>query len=261
MGSALVLAVMGNEQLQLSGALERPQHPLLQRDIASHVGLNDCGVKVSDDIHAVVAEADVVIDFSSPEHSVALSLVAAELGKIHVIGTTGFSDEDEATLQKAAASCVIVKSANMSVGVNVMRVLTQKAAAILAADFDVEILDVHHRRKVDAPSGTSLALAESVARGRGVATDKALDAGFRWGHTQARELGRVGFGSLRGGDVVGTHSVLFLGNGETFEMTHRAQDRSIYAQGAVQAALWAQGKPHGLYDMVDVFQGILADCD
>ena len=257
MGSTLVLAVMGHEELRLSGALERAGHPLLRRDIGSHVGLDTCGITISDDIKSVVAETDVVIDFSSPSHSVALSSVVAELGKIHVIGTTGFSDEEESVLQKSASSCVIVKSANMSVGVNVMRVLTQQAASILDTHFDVEILDVHHRRKVDAPSGTALALAESVARGRGLGAGGKHE-GLRWGHSQAREQGRVGFGALRGGDAVGTHTVFFLGDGETFEMTHRAQDRSIYAQGALQAALWARGQPHGLYDMVDVFQGILA---
>jgi 4-hydroxy-tetrahydrodipicolinate reductase len=206
---------------------------------------------VTCDIAAALANADVVVDFSSPEATVGMARAAAKAKVAHIIGTTGFTDDDLAVIAQAARDTVIVRSGNMSLGVNLLAVLVERAAKALGPAWDAEIVEMHHRLKVDAPSGTALLLGEAVARGRGVdlATHSARG---RDGVTGARPTGEIGFASLRGGTVVGDHTVIFAGAGERIELSHRAEDRGVFARGALAAALWTRGKAPGLYSMADV---------
>ncbi|MCC6000215.1 MAG: 4-hydroxy-tetrahydrodipicolinate reductase [Pararhodobacter sp.] len=251
MGQTLVRLIGENDSLVLSAALERPGHDWLGQDVGQAMGGAVLGVIVSHDAEAALAEAQVVIDFTAPAATVALARAAARHRVAHVIGTTGFSADDLAALAECARETVIVRAGNMSLGVNLLVTLTQRVAAALDADFDIEIVESHHRQKVDAPSGTALMLGDAAARGRGVTLDQAADRG-RDGITGAREKGRIGFAAVRGGDVVGEHDVLFLGEGERIVLRHVATDRSIFARGALKAALWAQGRAPGEYDMIDV---------
>ena len=196
---------------------------------------------------------DVIIDFTLPEGSVAHAKLAAKHQKTLIIGTTGLSVEDEDHLKEAAKSTVIIYSANMSVGVNLLLSLVEKAAAKLSADWDIEIFEAHHKYKVDAPSGTALALGKSAATGRGNSLENLADYN-RHGLTGAREKGKIGFSVARGGDVIGDHTVSFYGDGERLEMTHKASNRSLFAKGALHAALWSEGKEAGLYSMQDVLE-------
>jgi 4-hydroxy-tetrahydrodipicolinate reductase len=205
---------------------------------------------VTDDVEAALANADAIMDFTAPAASVALARIAAARGLVHIIGTTGCTAEDDAEIAQAAVGARIVKSGNFSLGVNVLLGLVRQAAAALPG-FDVEIVEMHHNKKVDAPSGTALMLGQAAAAGRGVdlATHKVSG---RDGHTGAREPGTIGFASLRGGNVVGDHSVILAGSSERIELTHRADNRALFADGAARAALWARDQAPGLYTMADV---------
>ncbi|KUO54791.1 MAG: 4-hydroxy-tetrahydrodipicolinate reductase [Alphaproteobacteria bacterium BRH_c36] len=251
MGRVLIRAVCEIKGAVLSGGTEQPGSPAVGADLGTLAGLEPLGVAVSSDASAVIAGADAILDFTAPAATVEFARTAAEQGVAHIIGTTGCSSEDEAAIAEAATRTAIVKAGNMSLGVNLLTALTAKVAAALDVDFDIEILEMHHRHKVDAPSGTALMLAEAAAKGRGVALgEKAVRV--RDGHTGPRRAGDIGMQSLRGGSIVGDHSVIFAGNGERITLSHHAEDRSIFARGAVKAALWARDKEPGLYSMIDV---------
>lgn len=251
MGRTLVRVVAETPGLAVVGGLERTGSPDLGCDVGELAGLAPLGVKASDDPLPLFAKADGVLDFTSPAATLAFAELAAQARIVHVVGTTGFSAADEAALAAAARHAVIVKSGNMSLGVNLILGLVAKAAAALGPDFDAEIVEMHHRHKVDAPSGTALMLGEAVAKARGVEL-AANSVRSRDGHTGPRRRGDIGFAALRGGSVVGDHSVILAGEGEVVEIGHRAFDRAIFARGAVRAALWGRGKKPGIYSMADV---------
>ena len=251
MGRMLVQAIAATDGCRLAGALERPDSVALGQDAGLLAGTGKSGVIITDDPLPVFAHADGVLDFSTPEASVANADLAAQARVVHVIGTTGLSEADFKRLEAAARHARIVQSGNMSLGVNLLASLVRKAAATLGEDFDIEVLEMHHRMKVDAPSGTALLLGEAAAQGRAVAL-KDRSVRVRDGHTGARNPGDIGFASLRGGTVVGDHSVIFAGPGERIELVHRAEDRGLFARGAVRAALWAMDKKPGYYTMADV---------
>lgn len=257
MGRALISLIAATEGVALIGALEGPQSEALGQDAGTLAGCRPLGVKISSDALACVAAADGIIDFTTPRASLELAALAAQARIVHVIGTTGFSAEDEARVAAAAHHAVIVKSGNMSLGVNLLAALVEQAAHALGPDYDIEIVEMHHRKKVDAPSGTALLLGEAAARGRGVRlADKSVRG--RDAMTGVREAGAIGFASLRGGTVVGEHAVIFAGPGERLELIHKAEDRGIFARGALHAALWGRGKKPGLYTMADVLASPVA---
>lgn len=250
MGAANIRAVLATPGLTLAAAFDRAGTSAIGRDAGALAGHEPVGVIVTDSPERAL-DADAILDFTAPAASVALARQAAVHGLIHIIGTTGCSDADNAAIAEAAAAGArIVKAGNFSLGVNLLAALVKRAAAALA-DFDIEILEMHHSGKVDAPSGTALLLGEAAAEGRGVSL-ATHSVRVRDGHTGAREPGVIGFASLRGGTVVGDHSVILAGNGERLELIHRAEDRGLFAQGALRAVLWARDKPAGLYDMADV---------
>lgn len=251
MGQALVRAIDEAEGAELYGAFERPGSPALGEDAGALAGLKPSGVRIVDDPLPLVAAADGLLDFTAPDATVALSELAAQARFVHVIGTTGLQEPHFARLEAAARHAVIIQSGNMSLGVNLLAGLARQAAKALGPDWDVEIVEMHHRAKVDAPSGTALLLGEAVAEGRGVPLgERSVRA--RDGHTGARPEGAIGFASLRGGTVVGDHTVILAGPGERVELGHRAEDRMIFARGAVTAALWGRGRKPGYYGMADV---------
>jgi 4-hydroxy-tetrahydrodipicolinate reductase len=251
MGRMLVNAVLDAEGCALSGGTERPGGDAVGRDIGELVGRKASNVLVSEDPRKLFDCSDAVIDFTAPAATVMHANYAAETGKVLIVGTTGLSKEDEAALRAAADRTAIVYAPNFSVGVNLLMALTERAAAILGDDYDLEIVEMHHRRKVDAPSGTALGLGRSAAKGRGVELEQVW-CKARDGHTGARRKGEIGFATLRGGDVIGDHTVMFAAEEERVELTHKASSRAVFAKGAVRAAKWAHGKPAGLYSMRDV---------
>ena len=252
MGLALIQAISRIEGVSLSAAIEREGSPALGKDSGLLAGIGENGIVVSDDALAAFAAAEGVLDFTAPAASVEFAALAAQARIVHVIGTTGCSAADEEKIDAAARHAVIVKSGNMSLGVNLLAVLVEQAARALSApDFDIEVLEMHHRHKVDAPSGTALLLGEAAAKGRGIDLDS-HSTRVRDGHTGARETGSIGFATLRGGSVVGDHSVVLAGEGERIVLSHLAQDRTIFASGAVKAALWGRGRKPGRYSMLDV---------
>lgn len=251
MGRMLVRTIHETPGAVLSGALERQDSIALGEDAGLLAGSGETGVAISADPLAAVLEADGILDFSAPAATVEFSALAAQARIVHVIGTTGLSAEDLGRIGAAARHATIVRSGNMSLGVNLLAALTRRAARALGEEFDIEIVEMHHRMKVDAPSGTALLLGEAAAEGRGVELSQRT-APVRHGHTGARRAGDIGFASLRGGTVAGDHSVIFAGEGERIELTHRAEDRAVFARGAVKAALWARGRKAGLYSMADV---------
>ncbi len=251
MGRALTRVIAETPGAVLTGALEAPGSELLGKDAGVLAGLPANGVLLSADLWSLSAEADGILDFTVPRATIANVAIAAERGLIHIIGTTGLSISDDAVIQSVTSRAVVVKSGNMSLGVNLLAALVKRVAQSLDQDFDIEILEMHHRAKIDAPSGTALMLGEAAAAGRGVALGQHSARG-RDGQTGARKRGDIGFASLRGGSVTGDHSVIFAGAMERIELTHRAEDRSMFAQGAIKAALWARGKKPGLYSMTDV---------
>lgn len=251
MGQALAILVAGSDRARLVGAVQRGGHPWVGQDLGTAMGGQALGVKVSDDPLEAFARAQAVIDFTSPAATVEFAALAAQARAVHVIGTTGLGPEHLAPIRAAARHAVIVRAANMGLGVNLLAGLTRKVAEALGEDWDIEIVEAHHRKKVDAPSGTALLLGEAAAEGRGVDLDEVRDSG-RDGLTGARKQGAIGFASVRGGDIVGEHDVIFAGEGERLILRHIATDRSIFARGALTAALWGQDKKPGEYDMRDV---------
>jgi len=251
MGQMLVREVTGTAGCTLAGGTEAPGNAAVGSDIGEISGVGPLQMKIGGDAAALFAAADAVIDFTSPKATLAHARLAAEAHKVLVIGTTGLTPADESAIAEAAKRTAIVRSPNMSLAVNLLLALTERVAQSLGPDYDIEIFEIHHRHKVDAPSGTALALGEAAARGRQV---KHADVAVRGrdGHTGARPAGAIGFTSARGGGEVGDHVVMFCGEGERVELTHRATGRQIYARGAVKAALWARGRPAGLYSMKDV---------
>ncbi len=251
MGQMLIRTVLESDKARLAAVVERPGHDWIGQDIGTAMGGAALGVSVTDDAEAAIAGAQAVIDFTAPEATLAFSKLAAEARCVHVIGTTGMSEDQIAQLSPAARQAVIVRAGNMSLGVNLLVQLTRKVAAALDEEFDIEIIEAHHHHKVDAPSGTALMLGEAAAEGRGVALSEVSDRG-RDGITGARKAGDIGFSAIRGGDIVGEHDVLFAAKGERIVLRHMATDRAIFARGALKAALWGQGKAPGEYDMIDV---------
>ena len=256
MGKVLLRTVHMMEGVRVVGAIEREGSSHLGKDAGELVGIGIISVAISDDPLAAFAKADGVLDFTVPAATVEFAGYAAQARIAHVIGTTGCSADDDARIAAAARHATIVKSGNMSLGVNLLSVLVEKAAQVLGPeDFDIEIVEMHHRHKVDAPSGTALLLGEAAAEGRKIAlADKSVCMSVRNGHTGVRETGTIGFAALRGGSVVGEHSVILAGTGERIVMSHLAEDRSIFARGAIKAALWAHGRKPGLYSMRDVLK-------
>lgn len=251
MGRMLIGHVLAAPDMALSAAIERSGADELGQDAATLAGLPACGVTVSEDLHAALADANALIDFTRPASTVAASALAAQAKAAHIVGTTGLSAEDAGQLTLAARHTQLVWADNMSLGVNLLTALVEQVSARLNADFDIEIVEMHHRHKVDAPSGTALALGRAAAKGRGVDLDD-VSARGRDGHTGARRPGDIGFAVLRGGEVIGEHTVAFAGAGERIELTHRAERRDIYATGALAAVRWAIRQPPGLYSMKDV---------
>lgn len=251
MGRALVKAITEAEGVTVCAALERAGSPALGKDAGELAGVGPLGVPVTDDALAAVVNAEGIVDFTAPSATVELAALAAQARIAHIIGTTGMSPDDLAKIAAAARHAPIVRSGNMSLGVNVLAVLVQKAAAALGPEWDIEILEMHHRMKVDAPSGTALLLGEAAARGRDISLAE-HSVRSRDGHTGARKTGDIGFATLRGGTVIGDHSVILAGAGERITLSHHAEDRSLFATGAIKAALWARGRKPGQYSMLDV---------
>jgi 4-hydroxy-tetrahydrodipicolinate reductase len=251
MGQMLIAQVVASEKMTLAGALERPGHPWLGQDVGQAMGAAALGISVTDDAAAAFASADAVIDFTAPAATVAFSAIAAEAGIVHVIGTTGMTDDEVSSLTPAADRAVIIRAGNMSLGVNLLTQLTKRVAAALDDDYDIEVIEAHHNQKVDAPSGTALMLGEAAAEGRGVTLFDVSDRG-RDGITGARRRGDIGFTAIRGGDIIGEHDVMFAAAGERIILRHVASDRTVFAHGALKAALWGQGQAPGQYDMLDV---------
>lgn len=251
MGRTLIRCLSETEGCALSGAIEQSGSPDLGADAGDLAGIGPIGIELTNDPLPVFAEAEGVIDFTVPAASVAFAELTAQARIVHVIGTTGFSAKDEEKIKAATRHAVIVKSGNMSLGVNLIAGLVRQAAAALDDSFDIEILEMHHHYKVDAPSGTALMLGEAAAEGRGIGLE-AHAVKMRDGHTGPRAKGDIGFATLRGGSVVGEHTAIFAGEGERVELAHRAESRDIFARGALKAALWGRGKRPGLYSMADV---------
>lgn len=251
MGQAIIRIINETEGAKLVGAIERKGADTIGKDAGELAGIGKTGVIISDNTEETLKGADAIIDFTTPETSVAFSKIAAEKGLTHVIGTTGCSEEDDAEIAKAGANACVVKSGNMSLGVNLLAVLVKQAAAALGTDWDIEVLEMHHKHKVDAPSGTALLLGEAAAEGRGISLAE-NSVRSRDGITGPREEGTIGFATLRGGSIVGEHTVILASEGERIELSHSALDRSLFARGAVKAAIWAKNQPNGYYSMLDV---------
>jgi 4-hydroxy-tetrahydrodipicolinate reductase len=251
MGRANLAEALATAGVELVGGTERPGHAAIGTDLGVLAGLEPIGVACTADNAALMTRAHVVIEFSTPEASIANARLAAAHGCAHVIGTTGLGPEEQAALAEAAQSTAIVWAPNMSLGVNLLLGLAEKVAATLDESFDIEIVEMHHRHKVDAPSGTALALGEAAARGRGRSLAELAVRG-RDGLTGPRQPGTIGLAALRGGDVIGDHTITFAADGERLELTHKASSREIYSRGAIRAALWAGQQQPGLYGMKDV---------
>ncbi|MEM7301321.1 MAG: 4-hydroxy-tetrahydrodipicolinate reductase [Pseudomonadota bacterium] len=252
MGQTIVRAIHEHPEITLHGALEKEASPLLGKDAGELAGVGPLGVAITDDPLPLFLEAHGVIDFTIPQVTVEIAGLMAQARGVHVIGTTGMTAEDDEKVEAAARHASIVKSGNMSLGINLLASLVQQAAAALpASDFDIEVVEMHHKHKVDAPSGTALLLGQAAANGREIDLgDNSVRS--RDGITGAREEGTIGFATLRGGSVVGDHSVVLAGAGERITLSHSAGDRSLFANGALRAALWARGRKRGLYSMKDV---------
>ncbi len=251
MGQMLVKTIQSSDKAKLVGAVERSGHDWVGQDLGIAMGGAEIGVIVTDEPLDAFAKAQAVIDFTAPEATVEFAALAAQARAVHVIGTTGMDDTHLAKLAAAGRHATIVRAGNMSLGVNLLTQLTKKVAAALDEDFDIEIVEYHHNKKVDAPSGTALMLGEAAAEGRNVSLSDVQDRG-RDGITGARKSGDIGFVAIRGGDIVGEHDVMFAAEGERIILRHIATDRAVFARGALKAALWGQGKAPGEYDMLDV---------
>ncbi len=251
MGRMLVEVITTTDGGRLAAASEAGGADTLGKDAGVLAGLDPLGVAVTDDTEGLFEAVDVVVDFTAPAATAAHADLAAAHGTALVVGTTGLNGDEEARLQAAADTTAIVWAPNMSLGVNLLFALTEQVARALQDDWDIEIVEMHHKHKVDAPSGTALGLGQAAARGRGVELDD-VSQRVRDGHTGARRQGDIGFATLRGGNVVGDHSVIFATEGERIELTHKVGDRAIFARGAVRAALWTRDRAPGLYSMYDV---------
>ncbi len=249
MGRTLIQAIAAMPGVTLAGAIEAEGAAVIGRDCGELAGLGPNGIAVASALAPLIAKADALIDFTVPAATRAFVKLMA--GRVHIIGTTGLTAEDEALIAEAAQRAIVVKSGNMSLGVNLLAALVKRVAKTLDQDFDIEIIEMHHNKKIDAPSGTALMLGRAAAEGRGVDLAKRSVRG-RDGETGARRPGDIGFAALRGGTVVGDHSVIFAGTAERIELSHKAEDRMIFARGALKAALWARGREPGLYSMADV---------
>src|ERR1700720_1546449 len=251
MGRALTRVISETSGAVITGALEAPGSELLGVDAGVLAGLPANGVMLSADLWSLSANADGILDFTVPKATIANVAIAAQRGLVHVIGPTGLSGSDDAVIRSVTSRAIVVKSGNMSLGINLLAALVKRVAQSLDEGFDIEVLEMHHRAKIDAPPGTALLLGEAAASGRKIALDAHCARG-RDGVTGARRSGDIGFASLRGGTITGDHGVIFAAPMERIELTHRAEDRTMFAQGAVKAALWARGKKPGLYSMADV---------
>ena len=250
MGRMLIEAVLAADDCVLTAALDRPDSPALGQDAAAFLGQRS-GVPVGADIDAALAASDVLIDFTRPQGTMAHVEAAVRHGTALVIGTTGFDEAQKAAIAEAARQVPIVLAPNMSVGVNVTLKLLEMAARALSTGYDIEIVEAHHRHKVDAPSGTALQMGEVIAAALGRSL-KECAVYQRVGHTGERDPSTIGFATVRGGDVVGDHTVLFLGTGERIEISHKSSSRVTYAQGSLRAVRFLAQQPPGLYDMADV---------
>jgi len=251
MGQMLIKGITAHPGARLVGCVERPGHPWIGQDVGLCTGGPALGITVTDDPLEAFAQSQAVIDFTAPTATIEFAALAAQARAVHVIGTTGLEPQHHAKLDLAAHHAVIIQAGNMSLGVNLLTRLTQKVAAALDADWDIEIIESHHRNKVDAPSGTALMLGQAAATGRGIDLATAKQSG-RDGITGARQRGDIGFSAIRGGDIVGEHDVLFAADGERIILRHLATDRTIFVRGALKAALWGQNQKPGRYDMMDV---------
>ena len=251
MGRALTRVISETPGAVLTGGLEAPGSELVGKDAGVLAGLPANGIKLSADLWELSANADGILDFTVPGATIANVAIAAQRGIVHVIGTTGLSASDEAVIRSVASRAIVVKSGNMSLGVNLLAALVKRVAQSLDEGFDIEILEMHHKAKIDAPSGTAMMLGEAAAAGRQVSLDQRSARG-RDGVTGARRSGDIGFASLRGGTAAGDHSVIFAGPHERIVLSHHAEDRILFAHGALKAALWAHGKKPGFYTMADV---------
>lgn len=251
MGRALIAAAHSTDGTTVAGGTDQADSDVIGKDLGNIAGIGSLGISVTADPLPLVSEVQGILDFTAPKATLEFAALAAQARIVHVIGTTGFSPEDEGKLKAAARHATIIKAGNMSLGVNLLTALTRQVAKSLDEDFDIEILEMHHRHKVDAPSGTALMLGEAAAEGRNISLSK-KSVRVRDGQTGPRNSGDIGFATLRGGNVVGEHSVVFASEGERIVLSHIATDRQIFARGAVKAALWGQDKPPGLYSMMDV---------
>lgn len=253
MGRTVIAAIAATQGVTLAGAIEYPASAAIGRDSGELAGLGPNGIAVTTDLAPLLGQADGLIDFTTPTASIAFAEQIARHGLVHIVGSTGFTPADEAAIASAAQRAIVVKSGNMSLGVNLLAALVKRVARTLDAEFDIEILEMHHNRKIDAPSGTALMFGQAAAQGRGLNLASHREAN-REGVTGARHPGNIGFASLRGGTVVGDHTVIFAGPSERIELTHKAEDRMIFARGALKAALWARGRAPGVYSMADVLE-------
>lgn len=251
MGRMLLEVIDDSDKAVLVGASERAGHAWVGQDLGEAMGQTARGLRVSDDPLEVIKDARAVLDFTSPAATLAHAVIAAQARAVHVIGTTGFEDADLEKLAAAGRHATVIRAGNMSLGVNLLLGLTRRVAAALGTNWDIEIIEAHHKHKVDAPSGTALMLGEAAAQGRGVTLSAASDRG-RDGITGPRQDGAIGFHAIRGGDIVGEHDVIFAGEGERIVLRHLATDRKIFARGALQAALWGLNQAPGNYDMSHV---------
>ena len=251
MGQSVARAVLKNNLTDISVGLVRLGSNLSGQDISKIIGEENLGIKATDNLEELVKNSDVIIDFSIPDLALQSASLCAKHGKTLVSGTTGFNEEQKIQLKNYAKNCVIIWSSNMSIGVNLLMNLAEQVSRILHSDYDVEIFEMHHKNKVDAPSGTALSLGEAVAKGRNLNFGEVCRK-TREGIVGKRIENEIGFCSLRGGDVIGDHSVIFAGSGERIELVHKASNRDIYAAGALRAAIWSDGKSSGFYTMQNV---------
>ncbi len=251
MGSTIITEALESNRVILHSVSEMRNHKLIGKDIGQILYGKNNNVIIKDNLHDSLNGSDAVIDFTQPDNTVLCSNICAALGVAHIIGTTGFNEKQEAEILASSSKIPIVKAGNMSLGINMLTKIVEKVAKSLDFEFDVEILEMHHRNKVDAPSGTALMLGQSVAIGRG---EKLSDLASynKEGITGVREKGKIGFASLRGGGVIGEHEVIFTSENEKISIKHEALSRNIFANGALKAALWSAGKDPGLYGMADV---------
>ncbi len=251
MGRMNLATIVAGEGCVIGGGTDLPGSPAIGSDLGVLAGGEAIGITVGDDPVELFARVDAVVDFTTPEATRRHADLAAQAALIYVVGTTGLGADQQAAIERSALHATVIQAANMSLGVNLLQLVTEQVARALDPDFDIEILEMHHRHKVDAPSGTALMLGQAAARGRGVDLD-GVACRARDGQVGARPRGEIGFATLRGGDVAGEHSVIFAAAGEQVVLTHKAGSRAIFAKGAIRAALWGRGKPAGLYSMRDV---------